>query len=117
LVVAAGGQVGGVVEQAVGKVVGGGVLAQPGDRGGECRVGVRVAVGCGQTGAGQVAFGPLHGGEAAGRAGVQQAEQVAGGGGVGEVPGGAGGQRPGPPQVFVADPQGVGVVQGGAGVA
>jgi hypothetical protein len=56
--VAAGGQVSGLVEQPLGQVVGGGVLAQPGDCGGESRAGVRVAVGGGQAGAGQVAARP-----------------------------------------------------------
>ena len=101
---AAGGQVGGVVEQAVGQVVGGGVLAQPIDRGGERRGGcVRVVVGGGAAGAGQIAFGALHGGQLPGRVSVQQGQQVAGGGGVSQVVRGAGGQRPGPPQDLVAD--------------
>src|SRR5262249_40099821 len=57
----------------------------------------------GQAGADQVTFGPLHGREAAGRAAVEEDEQFGGGSGVGQVVGGAGGQRPGPPQVLVAD--------------
>ena len=61
--------------------------AQPGDRGGECRADVRV--GGGQASAGQVAFGPLHGGQMPGPVAVEQGEQVAGGGGGGQVVGGA----------------------------
>ena len=55
-------QVGGVVEQAVGQVVGGGVLAQPGDRGSKRRVGVR-ACGVGEAGttAKAVTPGPMGG--------------------------------------------------------
>src|SRR5580693_10667204 len=98
-------------------MVGGGVLAQPGDRGGERRGGIRVAAGGGQAGAGQVAFGALHRGQLPGWVAVQQGQQLAGGGGVGQVVRGAGGQRPGPPQVLVADPEGAGVVQSCAGVA
>jgi hypothetical protein len=41
----------GVVEQAVGEVVGGGVLAQADDRGGEPRTGSRVGFGGGEAGA------------------------------------------------------------------
>src|SRR5215467_7404768 len=61
LVIAGAEQVGGVVEQAVGQVVGGGVLAQPGGRGCERRTGARVAVLGGEAGAGQVTFGAHQG--------------------------------------------------------
>src|SRR5208283_2277288 len=95
-----------------------GVLAQPGERGGERRAGRgRVATGWGEAGAGQVAFGSLHGGQLPGLVTVQHGQQAGGGGSVGELPGGAGAQRPRPPQVLVTDPQGAGVVQGGAGTA
>ena len=47
----------GVVEQSVGEMVGGGVLAQAGDCSGERRCSGQVAVACGEAGAGQVAFG------------------------------------------------------------
>src|SRR5580692_9294946 len=129
--VAESSQVGGVVEQPVSEVVGGGVLAQPVDRVGERRAGGRVATGGGrvatgggrvatgggQAGAGQVAFGALHRGQLPGAVAVQHRQQLGGGSGVGEVVCGAGGQRPGPPQVLGADPQDVGVGQGGAGEA
>ena len=46
-----------MVEQPVGQVVGGGVLAQAGDRGREGRSGGWVAVGGAEAGAGQAAFG------------------------------------------------------------
>src|SRR5215470_6118543 len=62
LVIAGAEQVHGMVEQAVGEVVGGGVLAQAGDRGGERRTGSRAGFGGDEAGAGQVAFGALHGG-------------------------------------------------------
>jgi len=61
LVVARAQQAGGVVEQAMSEVVGGGVLAQLGDRGGERRAGA--VVGGGEAGAGQVTFGTLHRGQ------------------------------------------------------
>jgi hypothetical protein len=98
-------------------VVGGAQLAQAADRRGERRRGGRVAVAGGQTGAGQVAFSPLHRGQVPGLAGVEEGEQFAGGGGVAQVEGGAGGQRPRPAQVFVADPKGARMSQGRAGVA
>jgi len=89
----------------VSQVVGGGVLAQPGDRGGDRRACVRAAVGGGQAGAGQVALGALHRGQVPGLVAVEQGEHVVGGGGVGEVVRGAGGQRPRPAQVLVTDAQ------------
>src|SRR5215471_5584996 len=52
LVIAQAEQVLGVVEQAVGEVVGGGVLAQAGDCGGERCAGVRAGFGGGEAGAG-----------------------------------------------------------------
>jgi hypothetical protein len=110
----------GVVEQPVGQVVGRGVLAQPGDRCGERRAGVRVgADGGAEAGAGQVAFGPLQRGQLPGPVPVEQGEQLGSGDGVGvgEVVGGAGGQRPRPPQVLMADPEGGGVAEDGAGAA
>ena len=89
-----------------------GVLAQPGERSGERRAGRgRVAAGWGEAGPGQVAFGSLHGGQLPGLVSVQHGQQLGGGGGVGELTGGAGGQRPRPPQVLLADPQGAGVIQ------
>ena len=91
LVVAHAEQVGGVVEHAVSQMVGGGVLAQPGDRGGERRTGVRAAVGGDEAGAGQVAFGALHRGQLPGPVPVEQGQQFGSGGGVGDVVGGAGG--------------------------
>jgi len=51
----------GVVQQAVGQVVGGAQLAQASDRRGEGRRGGRVAVAGGQAGADEVTFGPRHG--------------------------------------------------------
>ncbi len=108
-------QVSGVVEQPVGDVVGGGVRAQLGDGGGERRAGGRVAAGGGEAGAGQVAFGALHGGQFPGLVFVEHGQQL--GGGVGEVVGGAGRQRPGPPQELLADHQGIGLAEDGAGVA
>jgi len=77
-----------VVEQAVGEVVGGAVLAQARDRGCErCRdIGPAVVVG--ETGAGQVALGAQHRGEVAGLVRVEQREQFADGGGVTQVVGG-----------------------------
>jgi hypothetical protein len=59
--------------------------------------------GSGEAGAGQVAFGTLHGGQLAGPVAIERRQQLAGGSGVGEV---AGGQRPRPPQVLGADGQG-----------
>jgi len=105
-----------VLEQPVGQVVGGGVLAQAGDGGGEGRGGW-VADSGAEAGAGQVAFGKLHGGQFPGLVAVEHGEQLGGGSGIGQVVGGAGGQWPRPPQELVADPHGAGVVQGGAGVA
>ena len=67
-------QVLGIVEQAVGEMIGGGPLAQAGNRGG---VGI---VAGGEAGAHQVAFGPQHGGKVPGLVGVEQREQLAGGG-------------------------------------
>ena len=98
LVIAEVAEMGGVVEQAVGQVVAGGVLAQPADRGGERRARVRVRVGAGgrQAGAGQVAFGALHGGQLPRPVALEQGQQVAGGGGVSQVVRGASGERPGP---------------------
>ena len=113
---APGGEVGGVIEEAVGQVVGSGVLAQAGDRRGERLVGARVALGCGQAGASQVAFGAQHGGQLPGLVAVEQGEQLGHGGGVGQVVRGSGGQGPGPPGELVADPQDAGAVQGGTGV-
>ena len=46
----------------------------------------------GEPGAGQLAFSPHHRGQVSSRAGVEQARQFAGGGGVVQVVGGAGGQ-------------------------
>ena len=96
-----------MVEQPVGQMVGSGVLAQPGNRGGERRSsGGRVAVGGGEAGAGQVAFGALHRGQLPGPVTVEQSEQFGSGGGIGEVVRGAGGQRPRPPQELVVDREG-----------
>ena len=47
---------------------------------------------------------------------IEQGEQLTDGGGVAEIVGGAGGQRPGPAQEFVADPEGVGMGEDGPGV-
>jgi len=52
LVIAQAEQVLGVIEQAVGQVVGGGMLAQPGDRRGERRAGVGATIAGGEAGAG-----------------------------------------------------------------
>ena len=93
------------------------MLAQPGDRYGERRTGVRLAVGGGEAGAGQGAFGALHKGQLPGPVPVEQGEQFGGGGGVGEVMGGAGGERPRPPHGFVADFQGADVAENGTGLA
>ena len=69
----------GVVEQAVGEVVGGAVLAQARHRGREGSRGSLVAVvGC-EAGTGQFTFGPEHRGEVPGLVGVEQDEQFAGG--------------------------------------
>jgi len=74
-------------------------------------------VGGGQAGEGQVAFGPQHGGQVPGRGGGEQGEQLAGGGGVAQLMGGAGGQRPRPAHTVVADPKGADVGESGPGVA
>ena len=71
----------------------------------------------GEAGAGQVALGAQHGGQVPGLVGVEQGQQLAGGGGVTEFVGSAGGQRPRPPQGIRADPEGAGVFEGAAGVA
>ena len=71
----------------------------------------------GEPGPDEVAFGPQHRGQVPGRIGVEQGEQLAGGGGVAQLVGGAGGQRPRPAQAFVAYPEGVGVGEDAAGVA
>jgi len=73
-----------VVEQAVGEVVGSGLLAQAGDRGGEGDRGVAVGapLSIGQSGADQIPFGPQHGGDVAGLVGIEQVEQFPDGRGV-----------------------------------
>jgi hypothetical protein len=48
---------------------------------------------------------------------IKQGEQLAGGGRITKLVGGAGGQWPRPPHGFVADPQGAGVGESGPGVA
>jgi hypothetical protein len=53
---------------------------QPADRGRKGRVGVRVAVAVGQARPDQVALVPLHGRQVAWLAGIEQGEQLAGGG-------------------------------------
>ena len=106
----------GVVEQAVGEVVGGAQLAQAADGGCEGRSAGLVAVAGGQAGAGQLAFGPQHGPKMPGHVGVEQGEQLACGG-ITQVVGGAGGQRPRPAEELVADAEGSCVREGGAGVA
>src|ERR1022692_1036618 len=106
-----------VVEEAVGEVVRGAVLAQAADsRGKGCRGG-RVALVGGEAGAGQVALGPQQGGKTAGRIGVELGEQVAGGCGIPEFMGGARGQRPCPAQGLGAYPEGAGVGERAASVA
>jgi hypothetical protein len=103
------GQVPGVVEQAVSEVIRGAQLAQATDRRGEGGRYGRVAVAGGEAGAGKVAFGPQHRGQVPELAGVEQGEQLAGGGCVVQVIGGSRGQRPRPPYGFVADPEGADV--------
>ena len=98
-------------------MVGGGLLAQAGDGRGEGGRGVRVAVASRQAGAGQVAFGPQHRGQVPRLVVVEQGEQLTGGDGVIQVVGGAGGQRPRPPQAVVADSQGARVGEEGLGEA
>jgi hypothetical protein len=49
--------------------------------------------------------------------GVEQGDELAGGVGVIEFIGGAGGQRPGPPQIVVSDPEDADVIERGAGMA
>ena len=93
------GEVLGVVEQAVGKVVGGAQLTQAADRRGEGDRSGRVAVAGGQAGTHQVTFGAQHRGQVPGLVVIEQGEQLADGGAVAQVVGGAGGQRPRPPQV------------------
>ena len=63
---------------------------------------------------GQVAFGALHRGQLPGPVAVEQGQQVAGGGVVGQVGARRGGQRAGHRQFLGADAHGGGVVQGGA---
>ena len=109
-------EVAGVVEEAVGEVVGGAVLAEAGDGGWPGRLGGGVVV-AGEAGAGQIAFGAQHGGQVPGRAGVELGEQLAGGGGVPQVMSSAGGQRPRPAQAFMADPEGADMRESAAGVA
>jgi hypothetical protein len=59
----------------------------------------------------EVTFGPLHGRQVTGLAGVEQSEQLTGGGGVAQVMGGARSQRPGPARVLVGHPESAGVSQ------
>jgi hypothetical protein len=77
-------QVLGVVEQAVGEVVGGGVLAQPGER----RASGRAGIGSGEADAGQVAFGLLQGCQLPGPVAVEHGQQFGFCGSVGKVVGG-----------------------------
>ena len=67
-------EVPGVVEQAMGQVVRGAVLAETGYGG--------LEAGPGQAGAGQFALGPQHRGQVPGLVGVEHGKQLAGGGGV-----------------------------------
>ena len=79
--IALAGKVPGVVEQAVGEMVGVDcsrrlmiAAAKAARRPGRRR--------CGQPGADQIALGPQHGGDMSGLVGVEQGEQFAGGGGI-----------------------------------
>lgn len=90
-------------------MVGSAALAQAGDGGGEGGPGVRVAVARGEAAADQVPFGSQHGRKLPGRMGVEQGEQLARGGGVVQLAGAAGGQRPSPAQAIAADAEHAGV--------
>ena len=85
-----------VVEQAVGEVVGSAQLAQAANRVGEALGGDLGVVDGGQPGTDEVAFGPLHRRQVPRLAGVEQRKQLTGGGGITQLVGSAGGQRPGP---------------------
>ena len=81
----------------MGQVVGGASVTQAGDRGGEgCGGPVAIAVGPGQAGAGQVAFGPQHRGQVPGLVRVEQGDQLAGGRVIAQFVSRASGERPGP---------------------
>jgi len=95
-------QVSGVVEQAVGEVVGGAQLAQAINSGGERRVRRRVTVAGGEADAHQVAFGPQHRGEMPEGAGIEEGEQLTCGGCIAEIESDAGRQRPHPPYELAA---------------
>ena len=110
LVVTITQQVLGVVEQAVGEVVGGSVLAQAGyGRGERGPGGGLVIVLAGQAGTGQVALGAQQRDNVARLIGVEQGQQFLGGGRVAHLMGGADGERPCPDQLSMAYPEGVGV--------
>ena len=119
--IAQAGEIAGVVEQAVGEMIGGAQLPQSADRGGQGRGGGRIAIAGGQAGADQGAFGLQHGREVPVGVRVQHGEQLAGGVFAAQVVSGAAGERPPPPHLVMADPEGPAegarVSEGGAGMA
>ena len=111
------GEVPGVVEQAMGEVVGGGLFAQAADRRGEVGRGGRAGLASGKADAGQAAFGTQQRGQMPGLVVIEQGEQLTDGGSVAQVVGGASGQWPRPPQVVATDAEGADVGEDGPGVA
>ena len=104
--VAVGGEPGGVVEQAVGEMIGGGLLPQPGDRARQRRPrGIGGGVKGGKAGAGQLSLSAQHRGELARPVAVQQLEQLGRGLGVGKVPGSRGRRAATPTAEVVAHPE------------
>jgi hypothetical protein len=116
-IVVQAGEVPGVVEQAMGEVVGGGLFAQAADRRGEVGRGGRAGLASGKADAGQAAFGTQQRGQMPGLVVIDQGEQLTDGGSVAQVVGGASGQWPRPPYVVAADAEGADVGEDGPGVA
>src|ERR1022692_374124 len=69
-----------------------------------------------RPGADQVIFDSRQRAETPGRVGAEQGEQLAGGGGITEIVGGTGGQRPSPPKGFGAHPESTGMRERPAGM-
>ena len=104
----------GVVEEAMGEMVGGTVLAQADHGRGEGAVGALMASAGREAGASQVPLGPQERDDVSWLVRVEQIEQPASRGGVVELMCGPGGQRPRPDQFAMTYAQGGGVGEGGA---